>query len=302
MKAKFITGLLALLLTFLLVGCTAQVVAVPATAAPPPATLIPTATPKPAPPTPVQPTATAIPPTLTPTSNPHVIGSDCGACHTEEHKNWSMTLHAADPAAVLMDEEHNQTELLTDECLNCHTPFQAGKYKIGDFVQPVDQQGPWKIVEGNAKFWQAITCTTCHDPTSNAPHKLAYYDPSKAAYTAVKDTTDLCEKCHQPGTDDSRSLMGSVHEGLECARCHFTPGSNMSMDPKQACAQCHPAINPKHPDVTHLDTTYLSAGSQNNIHFISCASCHPKGIPTPVPKSVQEFCFCGSFEDLNPIK
>jgi hypothetical protein len=303
MKAKFINGILALLLGFLLVGCSVQATVIPATAAPPPpVTVAPTATPQPTPITPALPTATAVPPTLTPTSNPHVIGSDCSACHTEEHKSWSMTLHSAGPAAVLMDQEHNQTELLTEECLTCHAPFQTGKYKIGDFVQPVDQQGPWHIVEGNAKSWQAITCTTCHDPTSNAPHKLAFFDSAKATYTTVKDTTELCEKCHQPDTDDSRNLKGSVHEGLECARCHFVPGSNMSLDPKQACAQCHPAINPKHPDVTKLDTTYLSTGSQNNIHFVSCASCHPKGIPTPVGKSVQEFCLCGSLEDLNPKK
>jgi len=182
---------------------------------------------------------------------------------------------------VLTNEEHNKTELLTDECITCHAPFQSGKYKIGDFVQPVDQKCPWKIVESNAKNWQAITCTTCHDPTSNAPNKLAFFDPVKATYMAVNDTIELCEKCHQPGTDDSRSLKGSAHEGLECARSHFVPGTKMSLDPKQACAQCHPAINPKHPDVTQLDTTYLSSDSQNNIHFVSCASIQPKGTPTP---------------------
>jgi hypothetical protein len=63
------------------------------------------------------PTATAILPTFTATSNPHVVGADCGACHIEEHKRWSLTLHAADPAAVLTNEEHNKTELLTDECI-----------------------------------------------------------------------------------------------------------------------------------------------------------------------------------------
>jgi hypothetical protein len=280
MKAKFLIGILALLLFFLMVGCGPKATAIPLLVTPPP-TVSPTATPRPVTPTLRPPTATAIPPTITPVTNPHVVGADCGACHTEEHKRWSLTLHAAGPAAVLTNEKHNQAELLIDECLTCHAPFQAGKYKIGDFVQPVDQEGPWKIVEGNAKNWQAITCTTCHDPTSNAPKKLAFFDPAKATYMAVKDTTELCEKCHQPGTDDSRNLKGSVHEGLDCAKCHFAPGTIMNLDPKQACAQCHPAINPKHPDVTKLDTTYLSLNSQNNLHFVTCASCHPKGTPTP---------------------
>jgi hypothetical protein len=33
--------------------------------------------------------------------------------------------------------------------------------------------------------------------------------------------------------------------------------------------------------VTQLDTTFLSADSQNNVHFVTCASCHPKGTSTP---------------------
>jgi hypothetical protein len=231
-----------------------------------------------------------------------MLGSDCGACHDKEHAGWMKTLHSAGPASLLTGEAHNKNDALTDECLTCHAPFQAGKYHITNFFQPVDQQGPWKIIEDNAALWQGITCTTCHDPTSNAPHKLAFYDPAKSSYTAIKDTTDLCEKCHQPGTDGSRNLKGSVHEGLECARCHFAPGTDMSMDPKQACAQCHPAINPNHPDVSRLDTTYLSPDSQNNIHSVSCASCHPKGIPTPVGESIRKFCFCGSLEDLKSEK
>jgi hypothetical protein len=203
------------------------------------------------------------------------------SCHTEEHKRWSTTLHAADAAAVLTNEEHNKAELLTDECISCHAPFQVAKFKVADFVQPIDQKGPWKIVDANASQWQAIKCEVCHDPTSTAPNKLAFYDPAAQKYVAVKDSTELCEKCHQAGTDDSRDLKGSVHEGVQCATCHFQKGTQMSLDPKQACAQCHPNANPKHPDVTKLDTTFLSADSKNNIHFISCASCHPKGTPTP---------------------
>jgi hypothetical protein len=233
------------------------------------------------------PTPTAVPtavpptPTLAPTADPHVVGADCVACHTEQHKRWALTLHAADPAAVLTNPEHNAAELLTDECIKCHAPIQAAKYHVADFVQPVDQTGPWHVVTANANAWQAITCTVCHDPTSKAPNMLAFFDATSQKYVAVQTSTELCEKCHQPGTDDSRDLKGSVHQGLQCADCHFQKGTSMSLDPKQACASCHPAVNTKHPDVTKLDTTYLSATSPNNIHFVGCATCHPKGTPTP---------------------
>lgn len=249
----------------------------------PPTAVPPTLTAAPPTATPVPSTATPVPatPTVAATKDPHVAGADCAACHTGEHKRWSTTLHAADPAAVLTNTDHNTSELLTDECITCHAPFQAAKFKIGDFVQPVDQKGPWKVVDANVKNWQAITCEVCHDPTSTAPNKLAFYDATTQKYVAVKDSTQLCEMCHKAGTDDSRDLKGSVHEGMQCATCHFQKGTQMSLDPKQACANCHPKVNPNHPDVTTLDTTFKSADSKNNIHFISCASCHPKGTPTP---------------------
>jgi hypothetical protein len=207
-------------------------------------------------------------------ADPHVAGADCGSCHSAEHERWSSTLHAANASAVLLNTEHNSAELLTDECIVCHAPFQAGTFTIADFVQPPDQTGPWHLVTANTDQWQAIRCEVCHDPASSAPNRLAFYDSAQKTYVTVQDSTELCEKCHQPGTDDSRNLKGSVHEGLQCATCHFVKGSEMSLDPRLACAQCHPAANPNHPDVTTLDTTYLSHDSEHDIHFIKCATCH----------------------------
>lgn len=219
--------------------------------------------------------------TVAPTPNPHVAGANCGSCHTGEHGNWAVTLHAADPAAVLMNEEHNREELLIDECLTCHAPFQAEGFHVADFVQPLDQEGPWHLVNANLNAWQAIKCEVCHNPASTAPHKLAFYDAATQTYVSVQDVTALCEKCHQPGTDDSRDLGGSVHEGLQCNACHLRRGQ-MSLDPHESCALCHPAANPQHPDVMQLDTTYRSPESPNNIHFVACSMCHPgrgRGLP-----------------------
>jgi len=209
----------------------------------------------------------------------HVAGADYAKCHTVEHQRWATTLHATDPAAILTNVDHNTSELLTDECITCHAPFQVAKYKVSDFVQPINQTGPWSLVTKNTKAWQAIKCEVCHNPTLNTPNKPAFYDGTKKTYVAVADSTTLCEKCHVPGTADSRDLAGSVHQGMQCATCHFQKGSQMSLDPHLACTQCHPAVNPNHPDVTKLDTTYLSKDSNNDIHFIKCATCHPNGTP-----------------------
>ena len=290
MIRRALTVLSGIALVLLLASCspaaTPPPTPVPPTPVPPSATLPPptdTATLVPPSDTPVPPSDTPVPPTATATADPHVAGADCKACHTEEHKRWALTLHAAAPSDVLLNVEHNKSELLIDECISCHAPFQAATFHIGDFVQPVNQVGPWKIVEANVSKWEMIKCEVCHDPTSKAQFKLAFWDPATQAYVPVKDATELCEKCHKAGTDDSRDLAGSVHQGLTCATCHFQKGTEMSLDPHQACANCHPKVNPKHPDVTTLDTTYLNANSANNIHFIQCSTCHPKGTPTPAP-------------------
>jgi hypothetical protein len=209
----------------------------------------------------------------------HVPGADCKGCHGPEHQRWALTLHAASPGEVLTNTEHNTAELLTDECITCHAPFQAGKFKTGDFVQPLDQKGPWKLLEANTDKWQGIACEVCHQVTGTTPNLLAFWDPAQQGYVPVKDSTELCEKCHQAGTDDSRDLKGSVHEGLQCAQCHFVKGTEMSLDPHQACQQCHPGVNPKHPDVTKLDTTNVSPDSKNDIHFLTCKTCHGEAGP-----------------------
>lgn len=211
---------------------------------------------------------------IAPPDTDHVVGANCAGCHEAEHQNWSGTLHSASAEEVLLNTEHNEEELLTDECLTCHAPFQAGTYSVGDFVQPADQAGPWRLVEANAGKWEAIKCEVCHDPLSTNPNKLAFYDSASNAYADVDDITDLCEKCHQPGTDDSRDLAGSVHEGLQCTACHLRQGARMRLDPRASCSVCHPRARPNHPDVTHLDTTYRSASSGHNIHFVQCGDCH----------------------------
>jgi hypothetical protein len=214
----------------------------------------------------------------------HRRGANCETCHGKEHKTWATSLHSASAADVLTNEEHNSAELLTDECITCHSPFQVGKLKISGLVQPIDQNGPWKIIKKGADQWQATKCEVCHDPTSKAKFKLAFYDGTQQKYVKVANATELCEKCHVAGTDDSRDLKGSVHEGLQCVACHLT--KNMNINPMASCnsKNCHPKVDPnKMPTIDKLDTTWRNKNSKNNIHFITCTTCHEARVPTPKP-------------------
>jgi len=210
----------------------------------------------------------------------HVPGSDCKQCHVTEQLRWHQSLHAASAADVLLNKEHDTAELLTNECIGCHSPFQAKDTSIGALVQPIDQKGPWHLTADANKLWQASKCETCHDVTAKTTFMLAFYDGAKGSYVAVASPTALCSKCHVPGTDDSRDLKGSVHQGLECVACHLKNG--MNIDARASCSTCHPKVGPAgHPDVTKLDTTALTKDSGNDIHFVKCKTCHPTGIPKP---------------------
>lgn len=202
----------------------------------------------------------------------HATGVPCAPCHQMEAVRWSGTLHAASAKDVLLNKEHNTAEQLTSECIGCHAPFQAHDTTIADLVGPLNQKGPWTLRVAAVK-WQAIKCEACHRPESLRPGKLSFYDAAKGRYTPVANVTTLCEKCHQVGTEDSRDLAGSVHQGLECTACHLRGGMNMS--PKEACKTCHPKVDPwGHPSVATLDTSYRSDKSPHYIHQVTCRSCH----------------------------
>ena len=95
----------------------------------------------------------------------------------------------------------------------------------------------------------------------------------------IETTSDpvykLCIQCHAPsvthevGTSDDKTPVG-VHSGLSCNACHEPHSNNQ----RNSCKQCHLAISNCNIDVTTMNTTYFSSSSPNDIHFISCQSCH----------------------------
>jgi hypothetical protein len=102
----------------------------------------------------------------------------------------------------------------------------------------------------------------------------------------------LCYQCHAPrqpeagtaaaahawgpqvGSGDDRTPMG-VHEGLSCISCHTGHNENA----RESCKTCHPQMSHCGLDVEKMDTTYASAGSRHNIHWVKCVDCHRNGIP-----------------------
>ena len=90
----------------------------------------------------------------------------------------------------------------------------------------------------------------------------------------------LCYQCHaaeagrQVASGDDRTAIG-VHEGISCLSCHLKHGQKT----RASCAECHPKMSNCGLDVEKMDTTFRSASSKHNVHWVKCVDCHPNGVP-----------------------
>jgi hypothetical protein len=119
------------------------------------------------------------------------------------------------------------------------------------------------------------------------------HDGARVVKASQDERQAICYQCHasrqpeagtvaaangwgpQVGSGDDRTPIG-VHEGLSCFSCHGGHNENA----RASCKTCHPQMSHCGLDVEKMDTTYASASSPHNIHWIRGADCHRHGIPT----------------------
>ncbi|HTW49742.1 MAG TPA: multiheme c-type cytochrome [Acidobacteriaceae bacterium] len=120
------------------------------------------------------------------------------------------------------------------------------------------------------------------------------YDRDVSLKMSLDPRQALCYQCHAPrlpdagtpaalhgwgpqaGSGDDRTPMG-VHEGLSCFACH----NGHSENARASCKTCHGKTSECGLDVEKMDTTYASASSRHNIHWVRCVDCHTHGVPRP---------------------
>jgi hypothetical protein len=118
------------------------------------------------------------------------------------------------------------------------------------------------------------------------------FDEARRVKVSDDPRQGLCYQCHTPfsseagteaaakgwgrqaGSGDDRTPMG-VHEGISCLACHNGHNENA----RTSCKNCHGPTSHGGLDVEKMDTTFASAGSPHNIHWIKCTDCHQHGIP-----------------------
>ena len=245
------------------------------------------------------------------------IGERCAKCHRAEHAAWAAGPHGATYTRIFLDKDHNRQRRLMDDCLRCHGMYFEGS--IRELVTPVDTQGPWSLLNPRLSEQPAIPCIACHqmhrhgsplprfeeEAENPGPRQelsrpsLAMFDRRGMDYVAldrlpmprmyageelVKISPDrrqaLCYQCHAPvaggqvGSGDDRTPLG-VHEGLSCLACHDQHGQTT----RASCANCHPQLSNCGIDVETMDTSFKSRSSKHNVHTVTCAECHTKGVP-----------------------
>ncbi|MCZ8343351.1 MAG: multiheme c-type cytochrome, partial [Leptospira sp.] len=117
-----------------------------------------------------------------------VRASNCGKCHTEIYKEWSLSTHAHALSDLQFQAELQKETSPKWLCLNCHIPIENQRETLvvglqgGDILKPIEVPNPNYDADMEK---EAITCANCHvrvDETtkksyiigangfSNAPH------------------------------------------------------------------------------------------------------------------------------------
>ena len=200
----------------------------------------------------------------------------CLRCHGMFYDGNIKTLveQPAEPDGVWKIKDESKISQPTIPCLACHQ-FHTENPTLGrasrlDVPQEIFYARPrrnpsiaWYVRDDNRYI------------RADRLMKIAMFTDGKAVKVSDDPAQRLCTQCHAPGfahgtgSQDDRTPTG-VHEGLSCMACH-SPHSN---DARNSCGNCHPAISNCKLDVTTMNTTYLNINSPNNIHSVSCTSCH----------------------------
>lgn len=188
----------------------------------------------------------------------------CQNCHNHEYAGWLESGHSANYADIFLNEKHNSIEQPYEDCLRCHGMFFEGP--IAEVVEPLDNKGPWRLVDDELKDRPVIPCLTCHNIHAQGvvARRPDHSDPSQISYQReprlIKASFyDRHEKVHFAAQDLPTPRIVDV-DGEEII---------ISDDERQRlCTQCH-APNAFHQNATSDDRT------PRGVHEgFSCLACH----------------------------
>ncbi|MBI2843188.1 MAG: cytochrome c3 family protein [Armatimonadetes bacterium] len=181
----------------------------------------------------------------------------CEMCHKDgtkqlvkSQKELCTMCHSKELAKAPTDGIHMHPPVAEGMCTSCHSPHASDAPKALWRDKTIAYSCFLchnKIESGvDAKFAHlpvsGLNCTTCHTPHMSKEKKLL-----------VKDSIELCKKCHQPHLhplgkkpDGKVVVDPTTNEMLTCASCHEPHGSDFDKLTKkdknaELCTMCHAA-------------------------------------------------------------
>jgi hypothetical protein len=260
----------------------------------------------------------------------------CADCHAVKMTQWASPgdLHALPAADVLTYSEdggatfpHNTAELLNDNCVKCHSMFQA-PLGITHFVNPAGYdtsglpmycaedvagliisgtsttctagniyQGPWTL--SNTADWQATKCQVCHDPLSTSPAKLAKYgamldqpfDPSYIDLSAASQAL-------YPDQTWLATPYQYVFDGTSAyVQTNMTAGNAVGLTANKLCSSGHdPDDQGGDPNAVVGAVDYGPQGGDSRAYVtashagMTCVDCHQTHDFTPADPALTSSC------------
>ena len=226
---------------------------------------------------------------------------DCASCHGEHHGEAFRPVNAlAFSLAGVPDSkqfDHRLVGFAMDgahlqlQCAECHQNADVEVLAAGQqrFLGLSKDCGTCHADPHGGRM--QFGCGTCHSQTEFAER----YVPDHRVWLSLEGphAAVQCRTCHETGTPtelESLNIRTRDH-ARKCADCHQTPHSPAfvqgnadaaSVEPKAACALCHPL------DFPHFKDERVSVAPEQHAHggfplqgphaAIPCAKCHAPGL------------------------
>jgi len=205
--------------------------------------------------------------------------NNCKRCHSSEYANWISGGHSVPYKDIFLNSKHNSTEQINFDCLRCHGMFFEGT--VGKVVEPLNTNGPWKLIDEKMTERPTIPCMACHQIHQNGfiSAEPDYTNPKAIFYNGINEFSKL-------GFYDRREKRHfSVNQLPQLKLMEGGRDVNVSEDPlMRNCIQCH-APDARHQAGTGDDRTPRGVHeglsciacheSHSNNSKKSCAKCHP---------------------------
>ena len=197
--------------------------------------------------------------------------ASCEKCHEAEYASWHAGPHSATYAEIFTNAAQNKKQHLMEDCFRCHGMHYDGAMR--DLVQPVDAQGPWRIVRAGFANEPTIPCAACHwihragEPATKPAERIA------VAGAAVHDSLAFFDRREQMHFAVAELAIPQVYAGARAVQ--------VSPDPRQGlCYQCHAPRPPDAGTEAAAQGWGAQVGSGDDrtpmgVHEgLSCLACH----------------------------